>query len=119
MKKILPFFPVLLALTIAHVPAEAQHALPTSQQVPSWVPESGFWVVQSSLHEPAKHTIYFYTDQRELVYKEEVEGVQFNVESDRIRMHLKKALETALLAWRKQKLAKENEGLVISLLQRK
>ena len=119
MKRILQFFPVLLALAIANVPVAAQKALPVSQPIPSWVPASGFWVVQSSLHKPAKHTIYFYTDQRELIYKEEVEVVQFNVESDRTRMQLKKALETALLAWRKQRLAKENEGLVISLLQRK
>lgn len=117
MKRISQFLYVMMALAMAHVPAVAQNDLPGSTRVPRWVPESGYWVAENNVNHPKLYTIYFYTDQHVLIYKENIEGVRLNLKSVRVKMRLKKVLEKSLLAWHNERQAKENEGLVISLLQ--
>jgi hypothetical protein len=54
-----------------------------------------------------------------MVYKEQVQGVLLKLEKRKVKMHLKRVLETAILAWEKQHQAKENEGWVINAVQQK
>ena len=39
---------------------------------PDWVSEKGWWVVESNIHTPKQHVIYFYNNDRVLVYKEKI-----------------------------------------------
>lgn len=117
MKSLLKIFSVLAALAMAHVPVVAQDEV--AQKVPRWVPAEGYWVVSNNLNQPKQCTIFFYTNQHELIYKESIAGVKLNLQSRKVKMRLKKVLDKSLLAWHQQRRAKENEGLVISLLQRK
>jgi hypothetical protein len=117
MKSIFKPFYVLIALAMAHVPVVAQNEIATT--IPGWVPESGYWVAENNVHKPKQYTIYFYTDEHELIYKEKIEGVVLDLDSPRVKMRLKKVLENSLQAWRKQHRPKENEGLVINLLKGK
>lgn len=115
MKRILRPFYILIVLAMAQVPVVAQH----SNVIPNWVPESGYWVAENNMHQPKRYTIYFYTNDRVLVYKEKIEGIDLDLQSRKVQMRLKKVLEKSLQAWQKQHRAKENEGLVINLLQGK
>ena len=104
MKLILPFF-VLACLYTLQVKAQ-------SSKVPAWMCEKGFWVIQSNVHTPKIAIIYFYTNQRELVYKEEVKGKRINSERIRTRKHLEAVLNGAIIAWQKDGIVKENQQLV-------
>ena len=110
------FLYVLIVLAMAHVPAVAQHEQP---MVPSWAPSSGYWVAESNVNQPKQYTIYFYNDDHVLIYKEKIEGVKLNLNLARVKKRLKKVLDKSLVAWQKHRQLKENEGLVINLLQGK
>ena len=68
-------------------------------RVPAWVSEKGYWVVESNFHTPHSHTVFFYNNENQLMYKETLDGIKLNPEKRKIKMKLKKALETAALAW--------------------
>ena len=109
-------FSLLIAFAMAHAPVVAQEELPV---VPSWAPASGYWVAQGNVNQPKHYTIYFYNDDHVLIYKETIEGVKLRLDSPRVKKRLKKVLEKSLWAWQKNHQVKENEGLVINLLQGK
>jgi mRNA-degrading endonuclease HigB of HigAB toxin-antitoxin module len=113
MKRYLYF---LIVLAMVHVSVVAQQEKPV---VPAWAPASGYWVAENNVKQPMNYTLYFYTDDHVLIYKENLEGVKLNLNSARVKKRLKKVLEKSLLAWQEYHKAKENEGLVINLLQRK
>jgi hypothetical protein len=117
MKRVYKLLHVMIALAMAHVPVVAQQDQPVNAAVPPWVPESGYWVAENNLNLPRQYTIYFYTNEHVLIYKEKIEGITLNLQMAGVKMRLKKVLETSLRAWQKQQRAKENEGLVINLLQ--
>lgn len=119
MKSFSKLFFVMLAMAMAQVTVIAQEEQPVKPFVPRWVPESGYWVAENKPQLPGTYTIYFYTDDHVLVYKENIEGIKLNLNSRKVKMRLKKVLHTSLQAWRQNRQAKENEGLVINLLQRK
>jgi hypothetical protein len=119
MKRLLRPLYVLIALAMAHVPVVAQDEQPHIPPVAPWSPDTGYWVAESNANQPKQCTLYFYTDDHVLVYKEKIEGLRLNLNSRRVKMRLKKVLEKSLWAWQKHHRAKENEGLVISLLQGK
>src|SRR5262245_29793288 len=98
------FFIVLIVLAMAHVSAVAQD----QPVIPSWTPDAGYWVAESNVHQPKHYTIYFYTDQHVLVYKESIEGVRLNLDSRRVKKRLKKVLEKSLWAWQQHHVPKEN-----------
>jgi hypothetical protein len=106
---------ILIALAMTHVPAIAQD----QPVIPSWTPDAGYWVAESNAHQPKHYTIYFYNDEHVLIYKESIDGVKLNLDSRRVKKRLKKVLEKSLWAWQEHHVSKENEGLVINLLQGK
>jgi hypothetical protein len=119
MKRLISILPLMIMLAMAHLPAAAQDDAAARTIVPRWIPEAGYWVAQANVNQPKQYTIFFYTNEHELIYKEKIDGVKLNLDSRRVKMRLKKVLEKSLLAWQRQRQVKENEGLVISLLQRK
>ncbi len=70
---------------------------------PDWVSDKGYWVVESNIHSPLDHIITFYNNENELLYKETITGVKLNPEKRKVKMKLKKVLESAVLAWEKKK----------------
>jgi len=88
----------------------AQHA-PFQQErrpkFPGWVSDKGYWVVESNINSPLNHIISFYNNDNELLYKETLTGVKMNPEKRKVKMKLKKVLESAVLA-----LEKKKDGLI-------
>ena len=73
--------------------------LSRKSKIPKWVSEKGFWQIETNIHTPNKNIVYFYNNDRTLIYKENLDGVVLNLEKKRVKMRLKRALETAILAW--------------------
>lgn len=93
----------MLVLAMANVQVVAQDKQPVKPAIPRWAPEEGYWVAESNKHQPKQCTIFFYTNEHTLIYKEKIEGVKLNLNSSRVKMRLKKVLETSLIAWRQQR----------------
>jgi len=89
------------------------------RNAPEWVSEKGWWVVESNIHAPKQHIVYFYNNDGVLVYKEKIEGLRINPSKKITKMQLKQVLETTVLAWEKQHRLKENEALVVNSLRGK
>ena len=83
---------------------------------PRWVSDKGYWVVESNINSPRDHIIRFYNTDNVLVYKETLPGVKLNSEKRKIKMKLKKILESSVVAWEKRKQGKEEMELVKSVL---
>lgn len=106
-------FALIIGL-LMHVAALAQ-----DRRTPSWVSDKGWWVVESNIHTPKRHIVYFYNNDGVLVYKEKIEGLRLNPAKQAIKIQLKQVLETSVLTWEKEHRPKENEALVVSQLRKK
>ena len=102
----------LLLLTL---PGTAQTS-PT--KLPRWVPRNGFWVVESNIHTPKQSTVYFYTSDGTLVYKEAITGQRLNLKHKALRIHLADVLEQSLTVWEKSKVPHENQQWIARRLNR-
>jgi hypothetical protein len=89
-----------------------------AQRSPKWVPENGYWVVETKGHEPKSNIVYFYNNNNELLYKETVEGVVMRLNKRRVKMNLKKVLDQSLLAYEAQHKTMENEMWVAALIRK-
>ena len=96
--------------------AQEQDATP-APRMPRWVCDKGYWVVESNIHSPLNHTIWFYTNEEVLIYKETLSGVKLNLEKRAVKMKLKKVLETAILAWEQTKVKQEDKHYVAAILK--
>gem|GEM_PF-1491075 len=65
---------------------------------PKWVPEKGYWVVETNIHVANKAVVYFYNLKNELVYQEAYEG-RLNLDRRRVLVRLNRVLEQAVAAW--------------------
>ena len=83
---------------LAYVCAPAQE-----NPIPKWVSEKGYWVVEGNVHTPLNNTIRFYNNDDMLVYTETLNGVKLNINKRKVKMKLKQALETAIIAWESRK----------------
>jgi len=102
---------IITALSLFSLAGFAQHA-------PKWAPEKGYWVIETKDQEPKSSIIYFYNDNNELVYKENVEGVAIKINKRRVKMNLKKVLDQSLVAYAAQHKSRENEMLVATLIRK-
>jgi len=83
---------------------------------PRWVSDKGYWIVESNIHFPTNHIIRFYNTDNVLVYKETLAGVKLNPDRIKIKMKLKKILESSVVSWKKIKKTNEEMALVKSVL---
>jgi hypothetical protein len=83
---------------------------------PRWVSDKGYWVIESNITSPRDHIIRFYNTDNVLVYKETLADVKLNAEKTKVKMKLKKILESSVVAWEKRKQDKEEMDLVKSVL---
>src|SRR5215208_5097663 len=114
MKKQISIFTLSLVLSLFSTSCLAQGG---RTNIPKWVSEKGYWVVVSNLKTPENCVIYFYNNEKELLYKEKVEGMKINLNKRKVLMRLKNVLEQSLIAWENQHLMKENEMLVAMALK--
>jgi hypothetical protein len=70
---------------------------------PGWVSEKGYWVIESNIKSPLDHVVKFYDNENNLVYKESLTGIKMNPEKRKVKMKLKKILESAVLAQENRK----------------
>jgi hypothetical protein len=87
-----------------------------AQRAPKWVCENGYWVVETNRQQLKSNIVYFYNNDNELVYKENVEGVVLRLDKRRVKMNLKKVLNQSLVAYEAKKKAGENEMWVAAVL---
>jgi len=88
----------------------------SAPKFPRWVSDKGYWVVESNINFPMNHIIRFYNADNVLVYKETLSGVKLNPERTKIKMKLKKVLESSVVTWQKVKKGNEEMALVKSVL---
>ena len=88
-------------------------------KAPRWTSNQGFWVVEDNINVPNKSTVYFYNQDKELVYKEQIDGIKLRLDKRKVLMRFKSVLETSVLAWEAQNPAKENETLLATALGKK
>jgi hypothetical protein len=89
-----------------------------STKFPKWLSRNGYWVVESNVKTPKNNTIYFYTTDNTMVYKETVEGVKLHLNRTKTLMRLKGVLDQSVTAWQQQHVAKENQMLVTTAFRR-
>jgi hypothetical protein len=82
-----------------------------------WVSAKGYWVVESNINTPTEQTITFYNNNDVVVYKEVISGVAMKLEKRKVKMQLKKALETSVVAWEENKIIEENKHYVAAILK--
>jgi hypothetical protein len=97
--------------------ASAQESGSSSRKIPKWVSEAGYWVVESNIHTPLNHTIWFYNNDHILVYKEAVNGMRLNPARKMVKMKLKKVLEASVITWQEKKVTQENKDFVTAILK--
>ena len=103
----------LLACAIAMFFITVAITSQAQSKLPKWLPENGNWMVETNINKPLHCIIYFYTNEGEVIYKETLDGLKLNLEKRKVKMHLKKVLETALVTWNKNKqLAGEQQWVV-------
>ena len=83
---------------------------------PRWVSDKGYWVIESNINYPKDHIIRFYNTENTLVYKETLTGVKLNPKKAKVKMKLKKILESSVVAWEMKKKTIEELELVKSVL---
>lgn len=110
----------IIVLTLISLGALAQQQRKTQPFIPRWVPEKGYWVIETNIHFPLDHQVSFYNNDHILIYKETLRGVKLNPEKRKVKMKLKKVLEAAVIAWEAKRkpgpLSTEGFGLVKSVL---
>ncbi|MDO8992642.1 hypothetical protein [Daejeonella sp.] len=57
----------------------------------------GTWVVESNMMSPKDQMIKFFNSRQELIYQEEVKNKRIQIEKERVRRSLDKALNYALV----------------------
>jgi hypothetical protein len=106
----------LILLALISIGSLAQLQRKAHPEIPKWVSDKGYWVIESNIHTPLDHIVSFYNNDQVLLYKETLNGVKLDPEKRRVKMKLKKLLEAAAFAWEKKKkpepLSADEFGLV-------
>jgi hypothetical protein len=88
-----------------------------TRTAPRWVSDKGYWVVESNIHSPLDHKVWFYNNDNALIYKETVTGIRLNVARRKVKMKLKKILEASITAWEQNQIMEENKNYVSAILK--
>ena len=102
---------IFIATSLTGLNAQDDTSRNTSTK-PFWIPENGYWVVESNIKTPRHSIVYFYADDNTMIYKEEIEGIKLNMKKEKTKMKLKNLLESALWAWNAKKPIHETAKIV-------
>ena len=113
MKMYLKLAFTIIFLAVFAFRSNAQESIPAfNSPKPAWIPENGYWIVESNIKTPKHAIVYFYSDDDIMIYKEEIEGIKLNLKKEKTKMKLKKLLESALWAWEAKKPINETAKIV-------
>ncbi len=65
----------------------------------SWVPDNGYWVVQSTKTDPHHTIVHYYLENGTQIYTETINGVALKINRYKVKMTLKQHLQQAIIAW--------------------
>lgn len=105
----------LLLFSFFALAASAQEEQPAT--VAKWASDKGYWVVEGNVNQPLNHTIRFYNNSDVLLYTETLSNVKLNFNKSRVKMKLKKVLESAVLAWEQKKAPEAEKAYVAAILR--
>jgi len=109
-----------IVLTLIAIGSIAQNHNKAQPVIPRWVSEKGYWVVETNTHYPLDHIVSFYNNNNVLLYKETLKGVKLNPDKRKVKMKLKKVLDSVVMARDKKKdadpLSNKEFALVKSIL---
>jgi hypothetical protein len=71
-----------------------------------------YWVVEGNVKTPKQSTVYFYSADHQLMYKEQVEGRKLNIRRKKVVQQLNEALKETAVVWSTEKQVKENEQIL-------
>ncbi len=100
---------MLAFITAASFAQEAQEETTMQDPAPNWVSTKGYWVIKSNIKAPTEQTVFYYNNNHVLVYEQTVSGTVLNIKRKKVKMQLKRTLETSVTAWnKKEKDSKDN-----------
>lgn len=88
-------------------------------KLPGWLSDRGFWQIESNIHSPDRSIVYFYNNEKVLVYKEHLQGLILDLTKKRTKQRLKRALVAALDARAKNHELQNDQQLVSALFNKK
>jgi len=71
----------------------------TKAQSPSWVPDKGYWVTESTKSNPRHTIIRYYLDNGQLIHTETINGTVVKINRNKVKMELKQHLQQVVVAW--------------------
>ena len=97
----------IAAFVFMGLSAKAQDDQGISVVIPKWVSDKGYWVVEGNIHNRQQHIIHFYNNEDRKVYQQTVMG-KFKLTKRKTLMHIKRMLDTAVVAWEQKRPVNEN-----------
>jgi hypothetical protein len=94
-------------ITALSVTAQEEETAPITSVIPKYVSDKGYWVVEGNIHNKQQHTIHFYNNADLQVYQQRITG-SLKLKKRKILMHMKRMLDTAVVAWEQRKPLNEN-----------
>lgn len=110
MKKTFRIQLIFLGLFISVLSASAQEEespSPVTYVIPKYVSDKGYWVVEGNIHNRLENTIYFYNNDDLRIYQQTITG-KLKLGKRKTLMHMKRMLETAVVAWEQKRPVNEN-----------
>ena len=86
------------------------------ERIPKWMSNKGFWVIESNIATPKQAIVYFYNNDKTLVYKEAITAVRININRKKVCKRLEAVLTQTVEDFEKEKVLKENNQLVLNAL---
>lgn len=104
---------LVMILGFVTIAARAQDEPAASPgKTPKWVSDKGFWVVEIT-KQPRQCTVYFYNNDKELVYKEAVAG-KIRLHNRKTLLYMKSVLETTVTAYENKQPLSGNEKFFLA-----
>ncbi|MGH2564523.1 MAG: hypothetical protein ACRDE5_08420 [Ginsengibacter sp.] len=107
----------IIAIVILCLAINTTYSQQKSSITPGWVSDKGYWVVESNIHNSKNHIVRFYNNEDQLIYIENLTGTKLNTDKRKVKMKLKKALETAMNLYEQHKEASEIKSYVVKILR--
>jgi len=105
----------MLTLSTIYLFAQEDRQIAGARKI-SWLPENGYWVIESKMDQPKHAIVHFYNNENKEVYKEEIRGIALNVHKRKYRKQLTIMLDKAVNAWtRKEPLLPDQNFLIAGL----
>jgi hypothetical protein len=109
MKKTFKILLLFFGLFMSAISASAQEEglETTTPVIPKYVSDKGYWVVEGNVSNKQEHIIHFYNNEHLKVYKQTITG-KFKISKRKNLMHMKRMLDTAVVAWQQRRPVNEN-----------